>query len=69
MGTPDRFREFVDLVSRMRTAQADYFKLKTKPKLDAALKLEREVDQVISCIRRPSYGSGLSDGVAGGGSQ
>jgi hypothetical protein len=35
---------FVDLVRRMRTAQATYFRLRDTGSLEVAKKLEREVD-------------------------
>lgn len=56
MGVPNQFAEFVDLVSRMRKAQSAFFKVKSRENLQAALKLERDVDQVIACIRRPYLG-------------
>lgn len=63
MGVPNQFVEFVDLVSRMRKAQSDYFRLKSRDNLQAAMKLERDVDQVIACTGRP-YMSQMRQGAS-----
>ncbi len=55
MGVANPFHEFVFLVRKMREAQVEYFKLKTKTKLDAAMQLERDVDQIIAAISRPTH--------------
>jgi hypothetical protein len=59
MGVPDRFREFVLLVSRMRNTQREYFKnarnLGQHEKRDLVERLrveERDVDQVIAGIHQ-----------------
>jgi hypothetical protein len=41
-------KEFVELVARMRAADKLYFRKRTKTHLEAAIDLERQVDQAIA---------------------
>lgn len=46
-------KEFLDLVSRMRGAQKQYFKTRDRDVLQLSKQLERQVDQYIEAQRRP----------------
>ena len=43
----EQFKSFVKLVSRMRDAQKEYFKYRTKTALSASISLEQKVDKFI----------------------
>lgn len=47
MGVPDRFAEFVHLVSKMRDAQRIYFRSRSISDMRHAMQLESHVDQFI----------------------
>ena len=43
----EQFKSFVKLVSRMREAQREYFKYRTKTALSASISLEYKVDKFL----------------------
>jgi hypothetical protein len=43
--------EFVDLVSRLRDAQKNYFRVRTADALEGSKRLERDVDKAIEEMR------------------
>ena len=49
----DRLKDFADLVQRMRQAQQQYFRYRTKPWLELSKRLEKEVDDAIRDIFQP----------------
>ncbi|HHK40966.1 MAG TPA: hypothetical protein ENJ50_00990 [Planctomycetaceae bacterium] len=49
----DRLKDFADLVQRMRQAQQQYFRYRTKAWLELSKRLEKEVDDAIRDIFQP----------------
>lgn len=49
----DRLKYFADLVQRMRQAQQQYFRYRTKAWLELSKRLEKEVDDAIRDIFQP----------------
>ena len=49
----DRLKYFADLVKRMRHAQQQYFRYRTKAWLELSKRLEKEVDDAIRDIFQP----------------
>ena len=44
------YKQFADLVRRMRTAQKDYFRTRHKSYLDYSKKLEKQVDTALDSL-------------------